>query len=121
MAFTFAINNGAGDGDGSVRIATWSAGATGDSGTAVELPEWSDNCVQVTGTFGGATVTVEGSNDGSTWATLNNAQGTAISLTAAGLKQIVERPRYIRPTVTGGAASAMVVTLVMRRANPMRT
>ncbi len=119
MAFTFAIDNSIAE-DMSVLLATWSAGATGDSGIGVQYVPFADACVQVTGTFGGGTVTIEGSNDNTTWATLNNAQGTALTFTATGLKQVTERPRYIRPAVTGGAASAIVVTLLMRRPNPLR-
>lgn len=112
-----------GDKDGSATLVAWTEGATADgAAAAVELPEWADNCVHAIGTIGGATLTIEGSNDGTNWVTLNNAQGGALSLTAVDvLKQIVERPRYIRPKLTGGAASGIGVYLLMRRANPMRT
>ena len=112
-----------GDKDGSSRLIAWTGGATADgSGSAVELPEWADNCVHIIGTIGGATVTIEGSNDGTNWITLNHPGG-ALSFTslAAALKQVLERPRYIRPTITGGAATGIGVYLVMRRATPMRT
>jgi len=112
-----------GDKDGSARLIAWTGGATADgSAEGVELPEWADNCVQIIGTVGGATVTIEGSNDGTNWITLNHPGG-ALSFTsfAAALKQILERPRYIRPTITGGAATGVGVYLLMRRATPMRT
>lgn len=117
-------NTEIGDKDGSSKLISWTGGATADgAGAGIELPEWADNCVQIIGTIGGATITIEGSNDGSNWATLNNAQGAALSFTSltGALKQIVERPRYIRPNITGGAASGIGVYLVMRRATPMRT
>lgn len=112
-----------GDKDGSSRLIAWTGGATADgAATAVELPEWADNCVQIIGTIGGATVVIEGSNDGTNFVTLNNAQGGALSFVAVDvLKQIVERPRYIRPKITGGAATGIGVYLLMRRATPMRT
>lgn len=112
-----------GDMDGSSKLIAWTGGATADgAGSAVELPEWSDNCVHIIGTIGGATVTIEGSNDGTNWLTLNHPGG-ALSFTAltAALKQVLERPRYIRPNITGGAATGIGVYLVMRRATPMRT
>jgi len=123
MAFAFAMSKG-GDQDGSVLIAQWTGGASGDAGPAWEFPEWADISVQISGTISGSTVTIEGSNDGTNWATLNNAQGVALSftsLTPTPLKQIVERPRYIRPNITGGTGSGIAVTLCARRANPMRT
>ncbi len=113
-----------GEGDGSSKLIAWTGGATADgAGPAVEFPEWADNCVQIIGTIGGATVVIEGSNDGTNYNTLNNAQGAALSFTALtdAMKQIVERPRFIRPKITGGAASGIGVYLLMRRANPMRT
>ena len=113
-----------GDKDGSARLISWTGGATADGAApAVELPEWADNCVHIIGTIGGATITIEGSNDGTNFLTLNNAQGGALQFTslAAALKQIVERPRYIRPVITGGTATGIGVYLMMRRANPMRT
>lgn len=112
------------DGDGSAKLISWTGGATADgAATGVELPEWADNCCQIIGTIGGATITIEGSNDGTNWETLNNAQGGALSFVAltSTIKQIVERPRFIRPKITGGNATGIGVYLLMRRANPMRT
>lgn len=109
--------------DGSARLVSWTGGATADgAGAGIEFTEWADNCVHIIGAIGGATITIEGSNDGTNWATLNNAQGAALSFTSltGALKQIVERPRYIRPNITGGAASGIGVYLVMRRPTGMR-
>lgn len=109
-------------GDGSVMQVVWADLTNTDAdGAAVEWCQWADRCVQVTGTFGGATLTIQGSNDGTNWATLNNAQGTAATFTAAGLKQIVELPRYVRPLLSGGSGSTLAVSLIMRRAQPLRT
>ena len=60
-----------------------------------------ERCVQFVGTFSTTTVVLQGSNDGSAWATLNDPLGTAISATATGsLFQVLESPRYIRPIIT---------------------
>ena len=124
MAWTIS-STAIGDGDGSSRLLAWTGGATADgAATAVELPEWADNCVQIIGTIGGATIVIEGSNDGTNFDTLNNAQGSPLSftgITPTPVKQIVERPRYIRPKITGGAASGIGVYLLMRRPTPLRT
>jgi hypothetical protein len=113
-----------GEGDGSSKLVAWTGGVTADgAGPAVEFPEWADNCVQIIGTISGATIVVEGSNDGTNYNTLNNAQGAALSFTslADSMKQIVERPRYIRPKITGGTATGIGVYIVMRRPTGMRT
>jgi len=59
-------------------------------------------------------------NDGANWDTLNNAQGTPATFTAQGTKQIVEVPQYIRPLLSGGAASSLTVTMIARRGNSLR-
>lgn len=122
MTFAFQPIQNVGDGDGSAKLIQWTDGRAGDQGASVELPEWADICMQATGTIGTSTLTLEGSNDGNSWSTLNNAQGTPISSTSLPiLKQVVERPRFIRPALSAGTASGVTVSLMMRRANPMRT
>jgi len=92
---------------------SWTAMANGDSGVSpagapglgwVSLPAYSDRTIQFTGTFGaGGTVILEGSNDGgTTWATLTDPLGNALSFTSAGMKQITELPELVRPRVTAG-------------------
>ena len=58
--------------------------------------------MQVTGTFGGATVALQGSNDGTTWSALDDVHGEAASLSAAGIVEFGTAARYIRPAATGG-------------------
>jgi hypothetical protein len=57
---------------------------------------------------------MEGSNDGTTWATLMNSQGTALgTLTAAVIHDIAQNTRFIRPRISAGdGATALKVTLV---------
>lgn len=110
-------------GDGSVVMYKFSALSTTNADSApIQFSQWADRCVQVTGTWGaGGSISVEGSNDGSNWATLNNAQGTAATLTANGIKQIVEVPRYARVRVTAGDGTTnLVASFVLRRAQPIR-
>jgi hypothetical protein len=61
-------------------------------------------------------VLIEGSNDGSTFATLSDPQGVAISKTAAALSQISQVTRFIRPRVSAGdGTTSITVTLLARR------
>lgn len=85
-----------------VAVTTWAAMQAGDDGTAVRLAVYSDRSVQVSGVFGGATVSIGGSNDGETYHALNDAQGNAMSFNAGVLKAIIELPVYLKPWVTGG-------------------
>lgn len=98
-------------------LAKWEGLQTSDDGAPVELPAYSDRCVQVSGTFGvGGTILLEGSNDGATYATLRDVLGSAISLNAAGLRTPVDLPRYVRPRVSAGDGDTdLAVTLLLRR------
>ena len=85
-------------------VLLWEALVQGSlDGAAVELPGFAERSVQVTGNFSGpATLTMQGSNDGgTTWATLLDPFGNPIAFTAAGLKQIMELTKEIRPLVSG--------------------
>lgn len=86
-------------------------------GTAVAVGDYMDVSVQVFGTFGTATVVLEGSNDGgTTYTTLNDPQGTPLSFTAAKIEQVEEPMLLIRPRVSVGDESMDVdVVLFMRR------
>lgn len=98
----------------------WEGLATGDVGDAASLPFASDKSIHVVGTFaGGTTVTLQGSNDAeptpSVWSTLNDAQGNPLTFTSARIEQLVENPKFIRPSVAGGAADDVDVNLICKR------
>lgn len=106
--------------DGSVQKIQWVLTSADSDGASIASSEWADRSVQVEGTFGGSTTVVQGTNDGANWQTLNNAQGTALSFTAGGMKQIVEVPERIRPLLSGGAGATITVTIIARRGNSLR-
>lgn len=105
------------EGGRDIFVTSWALGIA-DTGIAVQVSQFQDLYVQVTGTIGGATVLVEGSLDNTTFATLSNQAGAAISLTANGAKQVGETPRWIRASSSGGTGSAIVVTLLARIQRP---
>lgn len=118
MAITTTTEN---LGDGSVTVVKFAGATTNDTTAAIEWATFGDRSVQVAGTFGGGTVTIEGSNDGSNWATLADAQGNALTITTAKIEQILEATRYMRAAVTGGTGVSLTITVFMRRSNPLRT
>lgn len=87
---------------------TWTALANGDTGSWEDVSRYADRTVTMTGTFGGGTLTMQGSNDGTNAFTLHwgAAGGTTddIVVTGAGGYTIYENPRYIRPSLAGGSA-----------------
>jgi len=85
-------------------------------GEPLGMSDFQDRTVQVLGTFGGATVTIQGSNDdGTTWATLTDPLGNNLAFSSAGMKQVTELPQLIRPLVSGaGGTTSLSVYLHMR-------
>lgn len=102
--------------DRRIKLITWAGMVNGDAGAPAEMSESADRSIQVTGTFDTSTIVWEGSNDGVTYATLNDPQGNLISKTAAAIEQVVEVCRYMRPRVSaGGASTALTAILLVRR------
>ena len=117
----FRIGNDPGEDDGSLRTATWTnLNGANNTGVAIKFPQHSDRTVQVTGCFNAGTIVIEGSNDGSTYANLTDPSAGAASFTAAGIKQLVEAPLFVRPkVVANGAATDVAVTMLLRRNSPL--
>jgi hypothetical protein len=111
-----------GNGDGSLIFYSWALTSTNTDGAPIKSAEWADRTWQAQGTWGGATLAFEGSNDGSTWFSMSNAaSGSAIALTANGGATTIEVPLYVRPNLTtAGAGATITVTLLMRREQPLR-
>ena len=105
------------DAQSTIKRGTWTGLLNGDVGDIFQFPDWADRCIQVAGTFGaGGTVLIEGSNNGVDWATLNDTNGVALSLTAAGLRQMSEAPLLIRPRVSAGdGTTSIAATVICRR------
>ena len=98
------------------KVVNWTGIATGDTINAYSIPEefGAIGCAQITGTFGGATVTVEVSNDGTTWFTLLDLQGAPISATANDFADFSTAAIYIRPVISGGTSDNVNVRAAFR-------
>lgn len=110
---TIAYSNG-----NHTLVATWAGVTQADTFVALGGPllaDYADRNVQITGTIGGATVLIKGSNDGANYETLTDPQGNAISKTAVALEQITENTLFVQPTHSGGVGETINVILVMRR------
>lgn len=94
----------------------WPAMGNADTGSSCNMTQFPDRTFGVNGTFGGATVVLQGSMDGSAWVTLNDFKGNAISLSAAGVVLVAESPLLIRPVTSGGSGTAIDVYVVGSRA-----
>lgn len=106
------------NGDRSVVMAVWNLTTADHTGDALSWADWADRSVTFTGTWGGATAGLEGSNDGTTWVPLADPQGGAISKSADAIEAILELTRFVRPRLTTvGTAAAVKATILMRNSN----
>lgn len=97
------------------KVYGWSyAFTSNETGDTVELPV-GDRSVQMAGTWNGATVSLQGSNDNTNWSTLTDGLGNSLALTADGIKNICEMTRYVRAKVTSGSVTTIAVTILARR------
>lgn len=115
-----AINptvNRAPQGAQSVISAQWALG-NADTGNAITITDYFRQSVQVEGTFGAATIVIQGSNDGVNWETLRDRQGNTLSFTSAGLKSVQELVLQIRAASSGGTGTAVTATLIGQSLSP---
>lgn len=115
--------------DGSVISVSWaSLTTTNNEGTPISAVEFADRSVTFHGIFGvGGTIKLQGSNlaDNTVSAgyfDLTDPQGNAISKTSGALEALTEIVRWVKPVVTAGdGTTSLTATLILRRANTMRT
>ena len=95
---------------------TWTGIATGDTIESFAPGDKQGLAFgfQATGTFGGATVTLEASNDGTTWFELTDNNLSAISATSNAYFDGGSAARYFRPTITGGTSDDVDVVMSFR-------
>lgn len=95
----------------------WEAVTTANhTGVAVEQPGVTKRTVHAFGTWGGATLSIEGSMDGANFAILKNQAGNAVSLTADGVMDVYSNALYIRARLTVVGAGADVDVYLLSRA-----
>lgn len=98
--------------DGSFTI-SWAGITEADEGAPVSLPgQVKHVTVQTVGDFttSGA-VTLQGSNDATTYAALDDPQGTSIVMTDSSIWRLEHYPARIKPVATAGSAVDMDVYL----------
>lgn len=101
--------------DGSAILAVWAATTEADTFVAVKMPEYSSRSISIQGTFGGATVVVNGSIDGTNFTGLTNPAGSAISKTSAAVVGVFESVVYYQPSASGGTGQSLTVSMLFVR------
>ena len=97
---------------------TWTGLTNGDTGEPIEMPSFADRSIQVVGTFGtGGNLRIEGSNNGTNYATLTDPQGNDLNITTAKIEQITEVVRWMRPNITAGDGTTSLTLILLVRRN----
>ena len=93
----------------------WANIATGDTLQPYTMGGFTGlaGCVQFSGTFGGATVGIEMSNNGSAWQKVADAEGVE-GVTEARLLEFSISAQMIRPYISGGTGDTVDVDVVLR-------
>lgn len=98
--------------DTKYTTATWSdMSASNLEGEPVALGKHPNKSVQIIGDLDSATFALQGSMDGTNWATLTR-DGTN-GITGLGLFTVHENPTYIRPLLTVPGVETPVITVIL--------
>lgn len=116
-------------GANSIVTAIWTNMGIADTGIPIALTDWADRSIQISGTIGAATVTIQGSNDvanfvagnyaGMAWNTLRDPVGNLLTFTVSDIKHVLEMSMYLRPITTGGTGSVITVAMAGRQLIPL--
>lgn len=88
----------------------------GDTATPITIPRYSDRTVHIFGTFGGASVSLEGSIDpaGVVYGVLTDDDKSDITQTASAAPRVViPNVLTVKPTITGGDGSTSITIALM--------
>jgi len=87
-------------------------GAGTDVTEALDIGNCAAGAIQaLAGTFGTTTLTVQVSNDGTTWATAKDTAGNDITFTAVGIKYIQMGPKYLRVQAPSGNGTGLTTAI----------
>lgn len=93
--------------------AFWETLTEADTAAAVVLPRPCPlGSIVAVGTWGSATLILQGSIDGTNWFGLTDQAGNAVSLTANGGDVAVMPVRYIRPSASGGTGQDLDIRVL---------
>lgn len=98
-------------------LGSWNLKA-GDTAVPLLCPRYSDKSVHIFGTFGGASVTLQGTNDPAlaVYGNIYDSAGTDITQAAAGKPWVILPNVYaIKPVITGGDGTTNLTIAIIGR------
>lgn len=108
-------------GNGAAYQVIWTPVTENDTCAPVRFPEYSDRSIQVAGTFGGSSTAIQGSNDGTNYASLRDPSHTTIAITSAGIQAVLENSVYTQPVISGGSSQSLTVSMLFHFPMSLRT
>lgn len=101
---------------GGDALVTWLAVTESDTFQTYDLKEAvSEISIHSNGTFGGATITIKGGNDSSTFVDLTQIGGDAATATEAGIFSVLDRPLAIKPSAASGTSQSVNIYMLVRK------
>lgn len=102
---------------GRVKIYQWVLTTADPTGAALfHVGHFPDKTIQAHGTFGGGTITLNGSNEiaaATSAQALNDVTPAAIGLTSGGIKQVLENTHQVYPVLSGSTGGSVTVLLLL--------
>ncbi len=94
-------------------------------GAPIAISDYPDKTITIEGTFGGATITLQGSNSNPTasqWHTLNDSRGAANTIvkTAAAINAILENPKFMRPIIGSTVSGVTDIDVIIHGSKSAR-
>lgn len=110
-------------GDESTWQVIWTPVTEADTCQAVSFPQYPDRSIHVSGTFGGSSTAVQGSNNnGVTFCSCFDPSSTIIAITTnTVIKAVLENAVLIKPVTTGGSGQSITIAMLFRMGNTLRT
>lgn len=99
---------------GGQTVWTWSSVTESDTFEALQLSNSQTASWIIGGTFGGATVVIQGSADDSTYVAIDDALGTAVSVTSAAAVETNSNLPYFKPVASGGTSQSLTVWVAVQ-------
>lgn len=98
-----------------LAVISWSGIATGDTINSIDMGKLGlpaiFSAAQISGTFGGATVGLSGSNDDTTFVPLKDTGGSQIGATNDVIADVSAASQYLKPEIAGGTGDAVDVIM----------
>lgn len=89
-------------------------GVGADVTEALDIGNCASGSIQsLAGTFGTTTLTVQVSNDGTTWVMAKDTAGVDLTFTAAGMKYIQMGAKYLRVQAPSGTGTGLTTAIVL--------